>query len=635
MGVEAIQVLLQCKEDIEKATDFAQNWDKPDVWVILGKSQLESKMVKEAISSFLKAEDPQYFEDVIFAAKTGELYEELIDFLLMARAKLKNPILDNELIYSYAQTEKYGELEDFLNTKNNAKYPDVGERLFNEKLYLPAKIIYKHIKDNSKLALCYVHLKEFKNAVEAANDAGKIPVWKEVCFACVDAEEFKLAQRCAMHIIVYTNHLMELCQHYEYHGYFEQLIEVLEAGIQLQRAHQGIYTQLGICYCKYKEEKLMQHIKDYWSRLNIPKLLHSCRENQKWLEVVHLYSYYSQHDNAVETLMDHSAVCWSHDLFKKTVHQVSNSEMFYKAIEFYLQEQPLLLNDLCMDLAAKLDHQRVTTMIKRKSRVPLIKEYLLSVQNEDKPIINEAINDLFFEEEDHKALLKSVDTYKSFDQASLATRLKKHELLEFRRIAAHIYGEMGRFEESIDLSKKDAMWDDAMKTAESSKDKKLAEGLLYFFVEKKEYECFSACLYTCYELIRPDVVLELAWRNNLVDFVMPYMVQTFTDYSSKMSTLFSKVQKLEEKLDEGKQKEEDEENKDGQGVPLTAPLMITAGPGMMGGPMGPPPMGPGPMGGPGMGMGGPPMGMGGPPMGGPPMGGMPPQGGGPSPFFGQ
>eukprot|EP00469_Lotharella_globosa_P008929 CAMPEP_0167789858 /NCGR_PEP_ID=MMETSP0111_2-20121227/10948_1 /TAXON_ID=91324 /ORGANISM="Lotharella globosa, Strain CCCM811" /LENGTH=1760 /DNA_ID=CAMNT_0007682131 /DNA_START=48 /DNA_END=5330 /DNA_ORIENTATION=+ len=634
MGVEAIQVLLQCKEDIEKATDFAQNWDKPDVWVILGKSQLEAKMVKEAISSFLKAEDPQYFEDVIFAAKAGSLYEELIDFLLMARAKLKNPILDNELIYSYAQTEKYGELEDFLNTKNNAKYPDVGERLFNEKLYLPAKIIYKHIKDNSKLALCYVHLKEFKNAVEAANDAGKIPVWKEVCFACVDAEEFKLAQRCAMHIIVYTNHLMELCQHYEYHGYFDQLIEVLEAGIQLQRAHQGIYTQLGICYCKYKEEKLMQHIKDYWSRLNIPKLLHSCRENQKWLEVVHLYSYYSQHDNAVETLMDHSAVCWSHDLFKKTVHQVSNSEMFYKAIEFYLQEQPLLLNDLCMDLAGKLDHQRVTTMIKRRERVPLIKEYLLSVQNEDKPIINEAINDLFFEEEDHKALLRSVDTYKSFDQASLATRLKKHELLEFRRIAAHIYGEMGRHEESIDLSKKDAMWDDAMKTAESSKDKKLAEGLLYFFVEKKEYECFSACLYTCYELIRPDVVLELAWRNNLVDFVMPYMVQTFTDYSSKMSTLFNKVQKLEEKLDEGKQKEEDEENKDGQGVPLTAPLMITAGPGMMGGPMGPPPMGP-PMGGPGMGgMGGPPMGMGGPPMGGPPMGGMPPQGG-PSPFFGQ
>ena len=120
------------------------------------------------------------------------------------------------------------------------------------KAFLPeTKLTSKYIKDNSMLARCYVHLKEFKNAVDAANDAGKIPVWKEVCFACVVAEEFKLAQRCAMHIIVYTNHLMELCMHYEIHAYFDQLIEVLEAGIQLKRAHQGIFTQLGICYCKY------------------------------------------------------------------------------------------------------------------------------------------------------------------------------------------------------------------------------------------------------------------------------------------------------------------------------------------------------------------------------------------------
>jgi len=641
MGVEAIQVLLQCKEDIEKATDFAQTWDKPDVWVILGKAQLDAQMTKDAIGSFLKAEDPKYFEEVIFASKTGELFGDLIKFLIMARANLKNPMLDNELIYAYAKTEELGELEDFLNSKNNAKYPEIGERLFNEKLYLAAKIIYKFIKDNSKLALCYVHLNEFQNAVEAANDAGKIPVWKEVCFACVGSEEFKLAQRCAMHIIVYTNHLMELVMHYEYLGHFEQLIEVLEAGISLQRTHQGIFTQLGICYCKYKEEKLMQHIKDYWSRLNIPKLLQACRQHQKWLEVVHLYAYYSQHDNAIDTLMDHAAECWSHELFKKTVHQVSNSEMYYKAIEFYLEEKPLLVNDLCADLTPKLDHARVVTLVRRKGHVPLIKGYLLSVQSENNNILNEAINNLFFEEEDHKNLLKSVDTYPNFDQAALASVLKKHELLEFRRIAAHIYKMNKRFEESIELSKKDNMWDDAMKTAEVSADSALAESLLYFFVERKEYECFSACLYTCYELIKPDVVLELAWRNNLVDFVMPYMVQTFADYSTKMSTLFAKVAKLEEKLDDGEKKDGAEE--ENTGAILQTPLLITAGPGMMGGgmPQGPgmmggpmggqPPVGPGMMGGPPMGMGGPPpMGPGGPMMGG---GAMPPPQG--SPFFPQ
>ena len=32
-------------------------------------------------------------------------------------------------------------------------------------------------------------------------------------------------------------------------------------------------------------------------------------------------------------------------------------------------------------------------------------------------------------------------------------------------------------------------------------------------------------LFTCYELIRPDVALELAWRNNYYDFFMPYIIQ--------------------------------------------------------------------------------------------------------------
>jgi clathrin heavy chain len=35
---------------------------------------------------------------------------------------------------------------------------------------------------------------------------------------------------------------------------------------------------------------------------------------------------------------------------------------------------------------------------------------------------------------------------------------------------------------------------------------------------------FTACLYTCYEYVPADVVLELSWRFGLMDFAMPYMV---------------------------------------------------------------------------------------------------------------
>jgi hypothetical protein len=38
-------------------------------------------------------------------------------------------------------------------------------------------------------------------------------------------------------------------------------------------------------------------------------------------------------------------------------------------------------------------------------------------------------------------------------------------------------------------------------------------------------ECFAACLYQCYDLIRADVVLEHAWFNDMLDCAVPYLIQ--------------------------------------------------------------------------------------------------------------
>lgn len=48
-----------------------------------------------------------------------------------------------------------------------------------------------------------------------------------------------------------------------------------------------------------------------------------------------------------------------------------------------------------------------------------------------------------------------------------------------------------------------------METAAQSGDPEIAEELLRFYVEQKERECFAAALFTCYDLIRPDVALEV------------------------------------------------------------------------------------------------------------------------------
>lgn len=74
-----------------------------------------------------------------------------------------------------------------------------------------------------------------------------------------------------------------------------------------------------------------------------------------------------------------------------------------------------------------------------------------------------------------------------------------------------------------------------MQFACESRDTEIAEGLIGWFLEIGKPECFASCLYTCYDLLRPDVILELAWRHNIMDFAMPYLVQILKEYIVKVS----------------------------------------------------------------------------------------------------
>ena len=170
---------------MERAVEFAAYWDQSDVWSLLGKAQLDRDMVAESIASFLKADDASHFADVISASKNAQAFDDLILFLKMARVKVKDVRIDNELLYAYARQDRLADLEDFLAASNIAKVQDVGDLLFNESLYQAARICYTHVNNNAKLAICLVRLKLYAEAVEAARKANNILTWKEVCFSCV------------------------------------------------------------------------------------------------------------------------------------------------------------------------------------------------------------------------------------------------------------------------------------------------------------------------------------------------------------------------------------------------------------------------------------------------------------------
>lgn len=85
-------------------------------------------------------------------------------------------------------------------------------------------------------------------------------------------------------------------------------------------------------------------------------------------------------------------------------------------------------------------------------------------------------------------------------------------------------------------------------------------------------------LYACYDLIRPDVVLELSWRHGLSDFAMPYMINMLSQQTRELTLL---------KADnEARKAKEREQEKDESSAPIlgSSRLMITAAPGGASGP---------------------------------------------------
>ncbi|KAK4353841.1 hypothetical protein RND71_026035 [Anisodus tanguticus] len=615
LNVQAVNVLLDSIRDINRAVEFAFRVEEDAVWSQVAKAQLREGLVSDAIESFIRADDTTQFLDVIHAAEDTDVYHDLVKYLLMVRQKTKEPKVDSELIYAYAKIDRLGDIEEFILMPNVANLPNVGDRLFDAALYEAAKIIFAFISNWAKLASTLLKLNQFQGAVDAARKANSAKTWKEVCFACVDAEEFRLAQICGLNIIVQVDDLEEVSEFYQNRGCFNELISLMESGLGLERAHMGIFTELGVLYARYRHEKLMEHIKLFSTRLNIPKLIRACDEQQHWKELTYLYIQYDEFDNAATTVMNHSPDAWDHMQFKDIVVKIANVELYYKAVHFYLQEHPDLINDLLNVLALRVDHTRVVDIMRKAGHLRLVKPYMIAVQSNNVSAVNEALNEIYVEEEDYDRLRESIELHDNFDQIGLAQKIEKHELLEMRRVAASIYKKAGRWKQSIALSKKDNLYKDAMETASQSGDRELAEELLVYFIEQGKKECFASCLFVCYDLIRPDVALELAWMNNMIDFVFPYLLQFIREYTGKVDELIK--DKIEAQK-EAKAKETEEkdvmkqQNMYAQLLPLAlpAPPMPGMGGAGMGGGFAPPP--PPPMGGMGM----PPM----PPFGMPPMG---------------
>ena len=333
-------------------------------------------------------------------------------------------------------------------------------------------------------------------------------------------------------------------------------------------------------------DKLMEHIRLFSARINIPRLITTCNHVALWPELAYLYRCYDEFDNACEVMMKHPDA-WEHVVFKDVCVKLANADLYYKAIKFYLREHPTEMTNLLGVLQSRLDHSRVVSLMRKEGKLAMVKEYLLAVQGANLTAVNDAVNELAIEEEDHAALKTSLDMYDNCDQTlSRGIQCESHELIEFRRISSYIYQRNARWQQAIELSKRDGLTEGRHGSRREERRRRASStNSSTSFIDQGNKECFaSPALCTCYDLLKPDEVMQKAWLKGLSDWVMPYMIQVMRDMNGKLEILMKdKAERNEEKVNEEKERVAAEMNSNLYAQLMPAALPAPPMPGHAGG----------------------------------------------------
>ena len=238
-------------DTMDRAYELAEEVKDNEVYSVLAEAQLEKGMVKEAIRSYIKAENHKNFSRVISASIEHQLYENLIHYLVMCRVHCKHPQIEGELMYAYAITENLSMLQELVSTPNVGQTQEIANRCYQKGLYKAAKLLFNSLSNYSRLCSCLIKLDDYESAVDAARKASNTQTWKEINLACIDTGKFSLAQICGIHLMQHGDELGELIHHYEQRGYFEEVIDLLEKGIANDRSPMTVFTYLAVMYSKY------------------------------------------------------------------------------------------------------------------------------------------------------------------------------------------------------------------------------------------------------------------------------------------------------------------------------------------------------------------------------------------------
>ncbi len=70
-------------KNLDRAYEFAERCNQPTVWSLLAQAQLDSLMIKESIDSYIKADDPSAYTQVIQASNQSGITGNRNRFILI------------------------------------------------------------------------------------------------------------------------------------------------------------------------------------------------------------------------------------------------------------------------------------------------------------------------------------------------------------------------------------------------------------------------------------------------------------------------------------------------------------------------------------------------------------------------
>lgn len=112
--------------------------------------------------------------------------------------------------------------------------------------------------------------------------------------------------------------------------------------------------------------------------------------------------------------------------------------------------------------------------------------------------------------------------------------------MELNKIALLLYERNDNYHKAIQLAKKFRQYPEAIHIARRSASRELAEDLCEYFLQSlKSPDYFAATLQLCYGLLRPHVVMQMAWLSHSVHEVMPFMIRSVADLTERVEKLES------------------------------------------------------------------------------------------------